>query len=402
MKNIFNKTFFISISFLFLYGCIEPYALQTNTFEEALVIEATITNEVKKQEIKISKTYKLEEKRPTFEKNATVYILDNLGNKYDFPQEDDIYKSNIPFQALSDRSYKLYITTSNGINYESNQQQLTTINQIESISTTESTKNGEKGVQISVNNFDPTNSSKYYRYIFEETSKITMPKWNSNNAILLETPGLEFYYFPIALIQRVGESKTCFTTQKSIETILENTNDQPEDRVNNFPIRFINSKDYTIAERYSILVTQYIQNLESYTFYNTLKKISGSGSILSQTQPGKLVGNIKSINSSQKAIGFFEVSSVSTKRIFFNFNEVLPNEPIPLYFTTCEVLRFDSEDYFPFDNPSRSPAGKLRAGIIGKTLFYQSRETSIYFMVRPKCSDCTTFSSNIKPTFWID
>lgn len=402
MKSILKRSFFILISFLFIYGCTEPYALQTNTFEEAIVVEATITNELKRQEIKISKTYKLEENRPTLEKNATVYIKDDLGNQYNFDEDESVYLSQVPFQAVANRNYKLYITTSKGINYESNQQQLTTINQIESLTTTESTKNGEKGIQISVNNYDPTNTSKYYRYTFEETSKITMPNWNANNAVLIETPGEEYYNYPIAIKQRVGESKTCYTTKKSIETLLENTNDQPEDRVNNFPIRFIKSNDYTIAERYSIIITQYIQNLESYTFYNTLKKISGSGSLLSQTQPGAIAGNITSSNSSNKVVGFFEVSSISKKRIFFNFNEVLPNDPIPSYFTTCDVLQFDSEDYNPYDSPSRSPAGKLRAGILGKTLLYQDSQFSIYFMVRPKCSDCTTFSSNLKPSFWID
>ena len=45
-------------------SCTEPYAIQTNTFEDALVIEATITNEFKKQEIKISRTFTFEENTP--------------------------------------------------------------------------------------------------------------------------------------------------------------------------------------------------------------------------------------------------------------------------------------------------------------------------------------------------
>ena len=44
---------------ILLFGCTEPYVLQTSNFEEALVIEATLTNEFKKQQIKLSKTYRL-------------------------------------------------------------------------------------------------------------------------------------------------------------------------------------------------------------------------------------------------------------------------------------------------------------------------------------------------------
>ncbi|WP_339839282.1 DUF4249 family protein, partial [uncultured Flavobacterium sp.] len=62
--------------FTIFTSCTEPYAIQNNTFEDVLVIEATVTNELKKQEIKITRTFQLEEKDPTFETNATVYITD--------------------------------------------------------------------------------------------------------------------------------------------------------------------------------------------------------------------------------------------------------------------------------------------------------------------------------------
>jgi len=76
--------------------------------------------------------------------------------------------------------------------------------------------------------------------------------------------------------------------------------------------------------RYSIFVKQYVQNFAAHTFYQTLKDISGSESILSQTQPGFFAGNIKSDdNPNEKVIGFFDVSSVSNKRIFFNFSDLL-------------------------------------------------------------------------------
>jgi hypothetical protein len=42
-------------------SCTEQYALQTNTFDEALVVEANITNEFKEQEIKISRSFRFEQ-----------------------------------------------------------------------------------------------------------------------------------------------------------------------------------------------------------------------------------------------------------------------------------------------------------------------------------------------------
>ncbi|MEZ0131763.1 DUF4249 family protein, partial [Flavobacterium sp. LBUM151] len=98
-----------------------------------------------------------------------------------------------------------------------------------------------------------------------------------------------------------------------------NTIGLSEDRIN-LPIRFIDIKDPIIGERYSIIVRQYVQNLESYTFYKILKSLSTSTSLFSQVQPGFNYGNLKSANDpNEKIVGYFEVSSVSSKRIFFNF-----------------------------------------------------------------------------------
>jgi hypothetical protein len=56
-----------------------------------------------------------------------------------------------------------------------------------------------------------------------------------------------------------------------------------------------------------------------------LKELSGSDGILSQNQPGFFFGNIKSVeNPNEKVIGYFEVSSVSSQRIFFNYEDVFP------------------------------------------------------------------------------
>ncbi|HSD14681.1 MAG TPA: DUF4249 domain-containing protein, partial [Flavobacterium sp.] len=170
---------FIAVLLFFsgITSCTEPYQIETNTFEEAIVIEATITNELKKQQVKVSKTYRLEENGPTFESGAEVRIEDDLGNQYQFTEGDHVYESTTEFQALPGRHYQLFVTTANGGEYTSAKEILTTITEIESLSTTVVTKDGQTGVEIGVNSYDPTGTSKYYRYEYEETSKITTPKW---------------------------------------------------------------------------------------------------------------------------------------------------------------------------------------------------------------------------------
>ncbi|MGH2664909.1 DUF4249 domain-containing protein [Flavobacterium sp.] len=405
MKPFFtHKITFLLLLCLLGISCTEPYALQTNTFEDALVIEATITNEFKKQEIKLSRTYRFEEDGPTFEAGATVYITDNLGNQYNFDELGEKYVSASEFQALPTRNYTLHITTNDGKRYSSTTEMLTTVNEIQNIVPTVATKEGVRGVEININSFDPNNTSKYYRYEYEETYKIITPFWDSERAIIIppSEPGGER---GIGLIPRVGESKTCYSTDSSNTIILNSTVGLNEDRVH-FPVRFISNKNSIIMHRYSILVRQYVQNLAAYTYYKTMKDLSGSGSILSQNQPGFFSGNIRSMtNPNEKIIGFFDVTSVSSKRIFFNYEDIFPGEPQPPYFDECEIRVWGF--CFISENPECKGA-KLLSAIESNSLLYLDHYYNtaggynVYKMVPPPCGDCTTFSSNIKPSFWID
>lgn len=410
-----KKNILLLLTFLILISCTDPYTLQTNNYEEALVIEATITNELKHQEIKITKTYRLEETAPTTVTDAVVMVTDNFGNSYEFQEQSDRYVSVNEFQAQPNVQYKLKIITDNGKSYSSTIETLTHVNPIQSVVPTVVTKNdGIRGVDMVVNSYDPTNSSTYYRYEYEETYKVIAPKWVENEGIVTYYPGIVNPPGEMNLALRTTEAKICFSTKKSTDIILTSTNNLIDDRVI-FPVRFISNKDYTIANRYSILVKQYVQNLESYTYYKTLKELSGSGSILSQNQPGFFNGNIQcDSDSNEKVIGFFDVSSVSSKRIFFNYEDLFPGEPKPSYPFKCPEITPENEKEYVLKycfssnlNPNAPPCygWDILYDIFYRNKVYYSGATEIgsFITVYPiQCGDCTSFSSNIIPSFWID
>lgn len=395
----------LAIASLLVCSCTEQYALQTNTFDEALVVEANITNELKRQEIKISRSFRFEQTDPIFETGATVTVTDNSGNVYVFEPNAEKYVSATPFQAVDGRSYRLNIKTADGKSYSSSAENLTAVNEMQSVVPTVEVKNGEKGVAIVVNSYDPQANSKYYRYEYEETYKIIAPEWNLEKAILLP-PREGSDHEDIGVAPRdPGETKTCYSTVNSIDIIQTSTVGLNEDRVN-FPVRFISNKNPIIMHRYSILVRQYVQSLAAHTFYKTSKQLSGNGSILSQTQPGFFYGNLKcDTNPNEKVIGLFEVTSVSSKRVFFNFTDLFPNDPTPPYFTNCE-LKLYGFCFIP-ENPECKGSALISA-IRGNDLLYAGHYYNfeggydVYQMVPPICGDCTKFSSNIIPSFWID
>ena len=388
---------------IMLFGCTEPYLLQTSNFEEALVVEATITNEFKKQQIKISKTYRLEENGPVFVENADVTVEDDLGNVYQFIEGDEIYESENEFEAITGRKYKLTIVT-NGKVYTSTQETLSKVNPIENVEVRDLTISGVRGAEIKVKSFDPTNSSKFYRYEFEETYKVIAPKWVPYT-VTVDPITKDLIYTP-----RTYEARTCYSTVKSNELLLHSTTNLSEDRVD-FMVRFIPVVNPIIMHRYSILVKQYIQNLESYTYYNTLKTISGSDGILSQNQPGFFSGNITcTSNPNEKVVGFFDVSSVSSQRIFFNFEDVFPDTLQPDYFVDCwdnclEPIEFwcpGTYNYCFGLNPINMCSGNVVETFLNMTpqreLYYSGVNT--VRLVPQQCGDCTFISSNVVPPFW--
>lgn len=409
MKKITCKISTFLILVFGLCSCTEQYVFQNNDFESALVVEGTITNELKNQTIRLSQVYELEETGPKLEKGAHVSISDDLGNEYQFEEKDTIYTSIIPFKAEPERKYQLKIKTSTGKNYTSDEQALTTETKIDNLTATVENIEGERGVQINVNSYDPTNTSKYYRYEYNETYKIIAPLWDSRETKLVNIPAIpanpenDFLGSPeredIVVALRKYESRTCYSSKKSNDIILNSTNSLSEDRVH-FPVRFISNQNYIISHRYSIFVKQYVQNLAAYTYYKTLRDLSSSGGVLSPKQPGFFYGNIKSVeNPSEKVIGFFEVSSVSSERIFFNYADLFPKEPLPPYYESdCEIREF-------LDCIGLPPCNgvQLRSGIRSRYLVHLSSNLpSSYFMVKAACGDCTSFSSNIVPTFWVD
>ena len=319
----------------FLLSCTEPFDLKSIDFEDALIIEAIITDEVKYQEIKISRTFSLEEFTPSEENNAKVIITDNSQNVYEFEETSNgKYTSTIQFGATANNNYTLSITTENGKLYKSQPTQLPGVVPMNNLyaSREVSDDTGKENMSIFIDGFDPFANSKYFRYEYEETYEIVAPSWVdgefriSNSGLLTSNE----------LCCRSLEKKVCYNTVASDSIIQLKTDNLSQGNSSVFPIRVISRDNAIIRTRYSILVKQYAQSLDAFTFYKILNKFSSSDNLFSQNQPGFFSGNIYSVNNqNEKVVGYFDISSVSFKRIFFNFSDFFPDEPLPPYFEDC-------------------------------------------------------------------
>ncbi|MCK5402404.1 MAG: DUF4249 domain-containing protein [Flavobacteriaceae bacterium] len=411
--------------FLILSGCVEEIDIMTETeFESALVIEATITNELKHQEILLSRAFPLDSVGSSPERNANVKVVDDVQNEFVFQETDPgKYASTSVFSAEPNRSYTLQITTDDGRPYTSQSALLTQNTQIDNLVAERGfNENGIEGVSIFVDSFDPTGNSKFYRYTYEETYKVIAP-WYSPNDLIINNDdfpyppdfldrfdtGLEIIEFFVIKQLREEQEQICYNTVRSNEIIIENTNLFEEDRIDGLKVRFINRNNYIISHRYSILVKQYVQTSEAHQFYKSLKELSSSESLFSQTQPGFLVGNVFSeSDSSEKVLGFFEVSSVSSKRVYFNYKDLFPGEILPPYYINCTyffspaLITRDMLTGIITESPLQDAIKRGEQFLEENLLDGELVIGAPYEMVLPPCGDCTVLGSNVVPDFWVE
>lgn len=402
MIDVKQKRFISYYKWVAVFGlccfqaCIEPFDAVFEDFESALVIEGTLTNEMRPQQIVLSRTYEFEEDGPIAEPNATVRVLAN-GNPITFEDTGNgVYVSTQSFAAQPGVDYELDIVTQDGRNYGSNTVQLSSATTLDEIRAERITNDlGEDGMGIFVDSFDATGNSKNYRYEYQETYRVIAPEWSPTSLIGDPAGGCAVLKIP----NRTDE-EICYPTSFSNSIILTSTEDLDEDRVSNFMVRFVNRDNYIISHRYSILVRQLVLSNEAYTYFETLNELSGSESLFSQTQPGFLQGNVFSRdNGEESVLGYFDVSTVSERRVFFNYDDFYPGEPLPPYIENCR----------PSAPPIATPGGcvlrpilESGAGIYAGDNGDPDLGEGPYFVVTRVCGDCSVLGTAEVPDFWIE
>lgn len=376
-------------------SCVEELPLVTENFEDTIVIEATITDELKTQQIKLSRTIRLEEDTPNFEANAQVRVETNNGTTYEFAyQGEGIYTSNQEFQAIDDESYTLFVQTLNGNSYVSTEEVLASNSEIDSIYTELINNSGQNNVTVLVDSKENSSNPRFFRYEYEETYKILAPIFAFNDLIFENIRGSgESLFFTTRLVPRPIEEQTCYTTNISNEIIITSINGIDENSISRFPVKSIPVKDPVIRVRYSILVRQFTQSANANNFYKILKELSSDESLLIDIQPGFVQGNIFSQQSTQeKVLGFFDVSSVDSKRIYFNHQDFGLDRPP--YFFDCDIILFEGN--------SVEERTRLLRLVNDEGYKYIDESDDGLFIVNPPCGDCTWFSSSEVPSFWED
>lgn len=394
-RNLIIGGYFCLVGLMFC-ACVEPFDIETETFENALVIEGTITDVRETQEIKLSRTFRLEEDGPAPENNAQVKVIGDNGTEYFFVSAGEgIYLSNVQFGAQTGVHYSLEIITLDGRSYASNPSAINGTSIIADISAKRTFQpiNGidRDGIAILVDTRSGSSNNSYYRYTYEETYKIRSFYSVSQKLVLTEDGGL-------AIVQKEEPDNICYTTKLSNDIILTNTNIFSDNDIERSLVRFIDKTNTALAYRYSLLVKQYSLSREAYEFYEILRELSGSESLFSQNQPGFINGNVFSVdNSNERVLGYFSVSAVDSKRLFFSFSDFFDYSEFPVSELDCTISRPEI-----LTLPWLVEIGAVQ--FIGlPNIGTDPGEGSGPYRVAPSlCIDCTLLGTTEVPEFWIE
>jgi hypothetical protein len=362
----------ILLYLLLINSCVVQFIPDINEDQDLLVVEGTITDQLRVNTIKISRSAPLginNFSKPL--KGCKVWISDDLGinNALKETKDGTYVTDSTKFKGAIGRQYTLHIITTPGttsiFNYESSPVEMKPVPPIDSIYYEKKVyvtwPQPVEGCQIYLDTHDPANNCKYYRWNYTETWEFHLP-YNVTNRI-------------------------CYISDNSDGILIKNTSVLGEDKISRYPIYTITDPVDRLSVKYSILVNQYSLNEDEYHYWESLQNMSDQVGGLYDMIPSPIPSNIYCIeNPDEKVLGYFSVSAVSSKRIFIKDNFQSVND---LYFKcitdtiigTGAIPGLNSSVWVIVDNSNLVPPKRYITDIIG-------------------CADCRARGSITKPSFW--
>lgn len=251
------KKYFWSSIVLLLFSCTEKYNRNISEDNNYLIIEGMITNLAESNVITLTRTSALNnENTIMYEKNATVEISDNKGNKISLNEvSPGKYHTNPSgFVGEIGASYVLLITTESGDVYESDPVLLNDVVDIDSVFVTlnrefdYSANIYKTGIDINISTKEWREKDQYYlKWDFIETWKLFPTYYAENRDDIPHVP--------------------CYNIKKGSEIVTDNTSLYSSNKIAKKRVAYLSETDYKPYFGYSILIRQTALNESVWQFW---------------------------------------------------------------------------------------------------------------------------------------
>lgn len=320
---IIRRSLFILLVLALLERCISPYDFESIGLQRTLVIDASLTNETTAHSVRLTYTFEIDSSRNDPAKQASVSILDDTGSRTILRETDPgLYLTDSSFAGIPGVAYSLEIILPDGSEYRSTPEVMPTPVPIDSIYgrftilPTETDDTNKRGIQIFLDAHSEDGKPKNFRYTYRESYETPVPfpsryDWGGSG------PNFQ-------LIEREQPLGTCYRKGQSTSTMVGTTRGLSENKILEYPIRFINQSGPELAYSYIIEVKQYTISNNAHDFFRYLQESNEGTGSLSDRQLGSINGNIADISDPlAPVLGYFEVAGVTSAKRIFSFHEFL-------------------------------------------------------------------------------
>jgi hypothetical protein len=396
--------FTILIISLSVYSCIETFFPELDNSLGMLVVDALVTDESRPYDVYLSRSVSSLKSKITMVKGAIVRVSDNSGNVFVLRESGSGHyiTDSKKFKGEVGKKYVLYIRTTNGEEFQSDSCTMVGVSKIDrlyfrrNIKYSEDGKTELEGISFYADGSVTNKENCFVRWDFTEAWKTSVPYFP------------EFSFSAPNTFTPVPEkNKYCWKNAISSNILIHSFQDQATPEVKEKEIGFfVPDESDRFNERYSILVNQYAITREEYDFWNRLKQTNEDPGGIFERQPYSISGNIKNLkNPKDPVLGYFQVASVSSMRLYVNYYQVV-NLKLPLSYPYCDIRTIQIGD--------STETGKVTT--LTEIYSYLTKHDST--MLRPyynnfgllrgmiitsrKCADCSTSGNPVKPSFWLD
>lgn len=389
----------------FISSCIDPFTPGLDNFQSLLVVDALLTDEDAPATVRLTRTFREAGQKPLMVEGAEVSIMDEEDVLTGLTEvSPGLYKTDsLMFRGERGKTYRLLITTAEGRQYESDPCPLLPVQDIDDVwfeRDNEVPSDGSPsipGLRIFINS-SGEKQCDYIRWAYREWWKFSVPD-----------PKMYDYFNDSTILPVSNEHQVCWGSRISGDITVQPVPDAPGNVILKKPVYFLDpAASNRIQIRYCTEIRQMSVSAREYEFWDLMDQLEKSGGDIFDRQPFQITSNIHNVNDrDEQILGYFQVSGVSSKRIYINYSDVV-SLGLPAYRYNCERVIMGPSDYIT-NSPSGPPTfDEIYAMHMNSGYAFIEPVTDIAGVLqklifsKPGCSDCTSSGTLEKPAFWTD
>ncbi len=337
-----------SILFLFLDGCIDPLPVRVLKQEPKLVVDGAITNEPGPYQVRLSFSTGLEQsvEKSLPATHASVWIIDDGGGSEMLTEiAAGVYETSAEgMRGEIGKTYHIRITLSSEKEYYSLPQKMLPSGTINNIYTAfeRNALNGDQperpqdAVNVFVDSRGSGDEASLFRWRWTavyhgRTYPELRTKGLPGGATVPDPPACSGWIYDRGELLRVGDCTccSCWPYEYNSVAILSDPRFTNDNFFRKVQVAQIPVVPMRFHDKYYLEVEQISLSDDTFNFWRLVKAQQESVGSLFQPSAVKVTGNIRAVDSEERALGVFEVSAITRKSIFIT-KDALPGTLAPI------------------------------------------------------------------------